>query len=201
MPMTAGAAYAKARGYWIGRGKTNRLHVHPKTKVRMAGSASFDIDDSFQLGNCGNYARYVPSFALFGRDSRTTVTGEFAILTDFSLIVDDGPELVLGSGHFNTGSRILCRTRITIGSACLFGPEVAIRGDDAHYFGDTPRGAPITIEDHVWVGMRSTVLKGVTIGEGSVIAAGSVVTSDIPPCSLAGGVPARVIRKVVSWQQ
>jgi Bacterial transferase hexapeptide (six repeats) len=201
LTMTAGTAYAKARGYWIGRGKTNNLYVHPKTKVRVAGSASFDIDGSFRLGPRGYFARFIPSFALFGRNSRTTVTGDFAILTDFSLIVDEGAELVLGSGHFNTGSRILCRTRITIGSACLFGPEVAIRDDDAHYFGDTPKSAPITIEDHVWVGMRSTILKGVTIGEGSVIAAGSVVTSDVPPHSLAGGVPARVIKKEVSWRE
>jgi maltose O-acetyltransferase len=54
--------------------------------------------------------------------------------------------------------------------------------------------APITIEDGVWLGARVTVLPGVTIGRGAVIGAGALVTKDIPPNTLAGGVPARVIK-------
>ena len=53
--------------------------------------------------------------------------------------------------------------------------------------------APIVIEDNVWIGARVSVIAGVTIGEGSVIGAGAVVTKDIPPYSVAVGVPARVI--------
>ncbi|MEG0367898.1 MAG: sugar O-acetyltransferase [Coprobacillus sp.] len=54
---------------------------------------------------------------------------------------------------------------------------------------------PIIIEDNVWLGANVSILQGVTIGEGSVIAAGSVVNKDIPPHVIAGGMPCRVIKK------
>lgn len=59
----------------------------------------------------------------------------------------------------------------------------------------TTRGAPIIIEDHVWIGSKAVILKGVTIGRGAVVAAGSVVTKDVEPFTIVGGNPAQVIRK------
>jgi acetyltransferase-like isoleucine patch superfamily enzyme len=56
--------------------------------------------------------------------------------------------------------------------------------------------APITIETNVWIGAAATVLPGVSIGAGSVVAAGAVVTRDVPPATLVGGVPAAVIRNL-----
>ena len=55
---------------------------------------------------------------------------------------------------------------------------------------------PVVIEDDVWIGGNVTVLPGVTIGQGSVVAAGAVVTQDVPPRTLVGGVPAKVIREL-----
>lgn len=57
-------------------------------------------------------------------------------------------------------------------------------------------GAPIILEDNVWIGTRAIILKGVTIGEGAVIGAGAVVTRSIPSTTLAVGVPAKVIRQI-----
>ena len=61
---------------------------------------------------------------------------------------------------------------------------------------ERPESRPITIDDNVWIGARVIVLAGVTIGADSCIGAGSVVIDDIPPRSLAVGVPARVIREL-----
>lgn len=52
---------------------------------------------------------------------------------------------------------------------------------------------PIVIKDYVWIGMRATILAGITVGEGSIVMAGAVVTRDVPPYTVVGGVPARVI--------
>jgi acetyltransferase-like isoleucine patch superfamily enzyme len=93
---------------------------------------------------------------------------------------------------------------ITVGDHVLFGPNVMVLAVD-HVFTDptipimdqgiTARG--ITIEDGCWLGAGATVLDGVTIGRGSCIGAGAVVTSSIPPYSLAVGVPARVVRDLL----
>jgi acetyltransferase-like isoleucine patch superfamily enzyme len=76
-----------------------------------------------------------------------------------------------------------------------------IRDDDEHYVGDGSPTAPVTIGDHVWLGTRAIILKGVTIGDGALVAAGAVVTKDVPPKTLVGGVPARVIREGVDWRE
>ncbi len=54
---------------------------------------------------------------------------------------------------------------------------------------------PIVIGNHVWIGMRATILAGVTIGEGAVVMAGAVVTRDVPPYAVVGGVPAKVVKE------
>jgi maltose O-acetyltransferase len=69
-------------------------------------------------------------------------------------------------------------------------------GSDEHRAGPLYT-APITIKDGVWIGSRSVVLPGVTVGAGSVVAAGAIVTKDVPPHTLVGGVPARIIREII----
>ena len=76
---------------------------------------------------------------------------------------------------------------------------VVIADSDLHPLGGTVvKNAPVTIEDNVWIGCRVIVLKGVRIGRGTVIAAGAVITRDVPPNTIAGGVPARVIAETPS---
>ena len=59
----------------------------------------------------------------------------------------------------------------------------------------TAKGEPVVIEDYVWIASRATILPGVHIGRGAVIAAGAVVTKNVPPMTIVGGVPAKVIGK------
>jgi galactoside O-acetyltransferase len=55
---------------------------------------------------------------------------------------------------------------------------------------------PVKIEDKVWIGFNSIILKGVTVGEGAIVGAGSVVTKDVPPYTIVAGNPARIIREL-----
>jgi acetyltransferase-like isoleucine patch superfamily enzyme len=94
--------------------------------------------------------------------------------------------------------------QIRIGSGVIFGPQVAIITGN-HNIGvqgkrmfDIREKRPcddedVTIEDDVWIGFRATILKGVTVGTGAVIAAGAVVTHDVPSYHVVAGVPAKTI--------
>jgi maltose O-acetyltransferase len=90
---------------------------------------------------------------------------------------------------------------ITIGDRVFIGHHVVLITTD-HEIGPTEqrcggwRSAPITIEDGVWICAGAKVLPGVTIGRGAVVAAGAVVTKDVPPNTLVGGVPAKILREL-----
>ena len=89
---------------------------------------------------------------------------------------------------------------LDIGDDVMIGPNVSIL-TAGHPLEPSQRrtatiGKPIVIERNVWIAAGATILGGVTVGENSVIAAGSVVTRDVPPNTLVGGNPARVIRSI-----
>lgn len=113
----------------------------------------------------------------------------------------DGGRLEIGDRVFvNYGSSISAHTLVRIGDDCKIGQHAIILDCDYHdmddplHYGGHGESRPVVLEAGVWLGARVTVLKGVTIGRSSVVAAGSVVTRDIPPCVLAGGMPAKVLR-------
>ncbi len=86
--------------------------------------------------------------------------------------------------------------KISIGSHVAIGPNVCFfaAGHDTSTLSLDDTAASIIVKDHVWICGNSTILHGVTIGEGAVIAAGSVVTKDVAPYTLVGGVPAVKIK-------
>lgn len=133
-----------------------------------------------------------------GRRCRIEVNGVF-----------DGPAIVFGE-NVNIGDdvRIAAAEKINIGNNVLIGSKVLII-DNSHgaYNGDNQDSpdvppnqrpiytAPVVIEDNVWIGESAIIQMGVTIGKGAIIAANSVVTKDIPAAVIAGGIPARMLKK------
>ncbi len=93
--------------------------------------------------------------------------------------------------YLNQDARIIIQDNVIIGPECTFFSA----GQDPRREGFPDIADTIRIEEDVYIGGRSTIRYGVTIGKGSVIAAGSVVVRDIPPYSVAGGVPAKIIKK------
>lgn len=122
---------------------------------------------------------------------------------DYKTYIRYPSKVSIGAGTMiNRGCRFYasyhCKdVRIRIGEHVAVAPEVSFLAAGHDY---TQRALPniagsIIVEDYVWIGARSIILQGVTIGEGAVIAAGSIVTKDIPPYTVAAGIPARVIKK------
>ncbi len=106
-----------------------------------------------------------------------------------------GSKLIIGDNVGMSGVVISCFNEICIGNNVKIGGNSAIFDGNFHL--DDPRSGkplPIIIGDNVWIGYNSIILKGVTIGENSVIGAGSIVTKDIPANCVAAGNPCRIIR-------
>lgn len=127
------------------------------------------------------------------------VEENFRIHEGASIWINRGARLILGSGYINSGANISISGSLTIGHDVAIAENVTIWDADGHEIQGRPTGPqPIVIGNHVWIGLNSTILKGVTIGDGAVIAAGALVNRDIPAGMLAAGVPARPIRPV-TW--
>ncbi len=147
---------------------------------------------------------------LFGKASiineGTMIIGErvqlISTITPLELVAANGGKLIIGDRSFiNYGCSIAAQQLVQIGANCQIGTYVIMMDNDFHRLEperrlERPPSAPIILKDNVWLGARVIVLNGVTIGEGSVVGAGSVVTRDIPPRSLAVGMPAKPIRQL-----
>lgn len=113
---------------------------------------------------------------------------------------DFGKNIKVGKDVFvNSGCCFQDQGGVTLGDGCLVGHNVVFATLD-HDKRPGRRGdmtaAPIVVGKDVWIGAHATILKGVTIGDGAIVAAGAVVTRDVPPNTIAAGVPARVVKTI-----
>jgi len=108
------------------------------------------------------------------------------------------PEITIGEyAHLGDRLEIHCGSKVVLGRSVSISWDVLLMGSDYHPTGGTQEiTKPIIIEDQVWIGARATVLKGVRIGQGAIVAACAVVTKDVAPFTVVAGNPARVIRTI-----
>lgn len=118
-----------------------------------------------------------------------------------------GSDVIIGDQATCNGARtVQQRSSLIIGRDAMLSDEVLLQGAQQHTVVDLTTMQPMhkmretsIIGEHVWIGRRATVMPGVRIGKGAVLAAGAVVTRDMPECSMAAGVPAEIMRVNVSW--
>lgn len=143
-------------------------HTDEELRALMSRLVGYKVDDGFRL--------FPP------------------IYTDF------GKNIKIGKDVFvNSGCCFQDQGGVTLGDGCLVGHNVVFATLD-HDKRPGRRGdmtaAPIVVGKDVWIGAHATILKGVTIGDGAIVAAGAVVTRDVPPNTIAAGVPARVVKTI-----
>ena len=165
---------------------------------RVRWPINFEVRGNLGLSSLGNIE--LGSNVTIISDSKHNRAG---INHPTQLVAGAGATLKIGDHVGISGASIYCTEAITIGNHVLIGANSKIYDTDFHPIdylarraNEKPATAPVAIEDDVWLCANVTVLKGVTIGKRAIIAAGSVVTSDIPADHLAGGVPAKVIRRL-----
>ena len=175
------------------------------------------IPDNVQFGE-GFYCESAQIFRFArNKQSGAIILGDHvSCYAGCSFSVGPNGRCKVGDFTLLNGALVMAEERIEIGSHCLVSWNVGIADSDFHplepaqrlvdakalapFFKDRPprpklRTAPVVIGDNVWIGMNATILKGVTIGENSVVAAGSVVTKSVPPNVVVAGNPAVVVKK------
>jgi acetyltransferase-like isoleucine patch superfamily enzyme len=118
-------------------------------------------------------------------------------------VLNTKAEILIGHDVGISGGGICAAEKVVIGDNVMFGANAFVTDTDFHpmdgirrYRQDNMKIAPVKIGNNVFLGMNVLVLKGVTIGDNSIIAAGSVVTTDMPANCIAGGIPARILRRL-----
>lgn len=164
--------------------KSSRLNLHEnlhlnQNRIKNNGRSSILRMDENSILDCSGFC------FMYGAD----------------IILFKNAHLALGKGSFiNSDCKIRCHNEITIGEGCAISHDFTVMDSNAHELNGSRNTNPVHIGNHVWIGTRVTILNGVNVGDGAVIAAGSLVVEDVPPGSLVGGVPAKIIKEKVEWK-
>jgi acetyltransferase-like isoleucine patch superfamily enzyme len=183
----------------------------------LSGKEALSLSDrsSYYFYRLNSYF-FVRRFSKMGSNSR--ILGKPRILSQGEINVGDdflltsnketseilafkGATITIGNSvTVGYGVVINAKQRIDIGDFVLIGNRSVIIDTDYHGLdGNETKTAPIRIGNHVWIAWGVIILKGVTIGNNSIVAAGSIVTDDVPPNTIVGGNPAKVIRPTKGW--
>ena len=187
-----------------GKGNVVLINRKSKTKIKLdivGNHNTIEIDFNSKI-NCLIYIRGNNHVIKIGKNVRIN-SGEL-------WIEDDNVSIVIGENTTIESSHIAAtepNSKIIIGTNCMFSTNVVIRTGDSHSIIDNLSNKRINyaknvkIENHVWLGDRCTILKGVTIGENAIVSTGAVVTNDVLPNTIVGGIPAKVIKENISWSR
>lgn len=143
-----------------------------------------------------------------GSNNLVFIDEDVSFLEGSIYIEDDNNELHIGKGTmiYKAELAVAEGCLLSIGERCLLSKEIRICTTDSHSIVNINTGervnyaSNICIGNHVWIGFRTSINKGVFIGEGSVVGGNSVVTKDIPEHTCAVGIPAKVVKTGIDWE-
>jgi len=176
----------------VGKLRKNKIKISGNNNILYIGKNSLLRDSNiFIKGN--NNILYI---------------GDNCVVNNTSIILDnEGAEIRIGNKTSIAKVQIVSLEpyKIEIGEDCMLSYDIEIRNTDSHKIYDKNtnerinEGSSINIGNHVWLGMRAIILKGVTIGDNSIVAAGSIVTKDVKANTIVSGNPAKQIKENVYW--
>lgn len=184
------------RGRWF--------NVRKYCSLSIAKTAKIIIKSGYlNFGNKRNPASKLESRLMVEDNATLEIDGGLNIVSGADIQLFKNAHLKIGSGSCNQNLQIVCGDSITIGNDIHIGRDVFIRDTNGTHFIIQPGytyHAPVVIGDHVWLCSGVKVMKGVTIGEGTVVAAYSVVTHSLPAHCIAQGNPAEVVAENIVWR-
>jgi acetyltransferase-like isoleucine patch superfamily enzyme len=177
----------------VGRG--SRIKIHRTATVTLQEKSVLVIGMAHDTPT-GSVLRLSPRSSL-------QIGGRVQIMRACNITLGYDAKLIIGNDtYFNDGSSIICHTVTTIGSGCAISWGVRILDSDIHKLArgkDNSTYTSVCIGNNCWIGTNALVLKGAQLGDGSVVAAGAIVTSTVPAHCMVAGVPAKIVRQDVQW--
>ena len=167
-------------------GRNSRLHVARGARLRVKRGGLLAIGLS-PIGSAGASVELRPRATL-------EIDGFVQLMRGARIEINWDGHATVGAGtYFNERALLDCGERVVIGADCAIGRDTAIMDTDVHRIvtEDGTRTNPVSLGSRCWLGHRATVLKGVTLGDGCVVAAGAIVTRDSGPGRLLRGIPAK----------
>jgi len=197
-------------GLWLSRHATRSLLTLPivgnlRSRVIRRPGARVEVRRRLYLGDAATYvgfvARGMAPIVELQRNATLVIEGGVRVGDGAKILIGPGARVTIGDDtHFDGDSCLICATGVSIGAGCAIAWQVLIMDTDFHRVDGRASGdAPVRIGNRVWIGAGAKILKGVNIGDGAVIAAGAIVTRDVPAAALVAGNPAQVVREGVTW--
>lgn len=179
-----------------------KIECHKYTRMVVHKNAKINIKGKLVLGLKENEKSKQETRFYMAENASLNIEGNFNVGSGTDIRIFKNAQLTIGSGYLNADDQIICEEKITIGENVAIAREVIIRDTDSHEILDAQhtKTKPVTIGNHVWIGTRAIIMKGVTIGDGAIVAAGAIVTKDVPTNCIVAGVPAKIIRENVEWK-
>jgi acetyltransferase-like isoleucine patch superfamily enzyme len=197
--------YSKTDAGKMGR-PMSAFRINGKTATHFGKNAKVENQGTLRFGiNIWNFCYTSSASCVLRMDenSKLIIKGVVNCGCGVQFVIRKDAVLEIGDNVWvNSDSSILCSKHIKIGDDSALAWNVDIIDSDYHYLSRAgyEMSKPIEIGRHVLITNKASILKGVKIGEGAIVAAGAVVTKDVPDHCLVAGVPAKIIRQNVEWQ-
>jgi len=205
--------YAISLKYLIGLNFIKTKYQKIKNKLEILGKLrknKIKISGNNNILYIGKNSLLRDSNIFIKGNNNIIYIGDDCVVNNTSIILDnEGSEIRIGNKTSIAKVQIVSLEpyKIEIGEDCMLSYDIEIRNTDSHKIYDKNtnerinEGSSINIGNHVWLGMRAIILKGVTIGDNSIVAAGSIVTKDVKANTIVSGNPARQVKENKNWSR
>lgn len=178
------------------------IRVLNRSNIKIASSANIEMSEhaSFEINRQDYIKTHERSTLYLGENAHLKLNGRFTMHGHSSIMVHKNAIFEIGNNTYLNGGSIDCSHHISIGNDCAIADGVRIMDNSWHSANSPTGGGEIKIGSNVWIATGAMILPGVKIGDGAIVAAGAVVTKDVPPRCMVAGVPAKVVKEDVEWR-
>lgn len=185
----------------IKKPRSSSIRVLNRSNIELAPSASIIMSERsfFEINRQDYLHTHDYSTLCLDGDATMKIYGKFTMHGHSSIMVHKNAVLEIGNNTYLNGGSIECSYGISIGDNCAIADGARIMDNSWHLAYSPIGGGKINIGNKVWIATNAMILPGVNIGDGAIIAAGAVVTKNVPAGCLVAGVPAKVVKENVKW--